>query len=169
MSLTATVEAMLLRELATLRRELEAYHDERLIWCELPGLPNTAGTLALHLAGNLQHYLGARLGGTGYVRDRPAEFSRSDVPRAELLAEVDRATAAVSIGLRGLAPDQLESDFPEPIAATAVPTGDYLLQLVAHAAFHVGQVDYHRRAVTGDSRSVGPLQPVLPAVARRMG
>ncbi len=166
MSTTKTVEAILLRDLATLARELEAYHDERLIWREQPGLPNTAGTLTLHLAGNLQHYIGARLGGNGYVRDRPAEFSRCDVPRAELLSEIDRAALAVSSGLHALPAARLEEDFPEAINGARLSTGDYLVHLVSHAAFHLGQVDYHRRAVTGDARSVEPVRPISPRPAR---
>ena len=53
--------AMLDRDLATLRREVEAYPDERDLWREIPGVPNVGGTLVLHLTGNLQHYLGTRL------------------------------------------------------------------------------------------------------------
>ena len=84
-ALAAAVAAILDRELRTLRRELEAYPDERQLWQEVPGLPNSAGTLALHLTGNLQHYIGACWGGTGYVRNRDAEFGQRDVPRSELL------------------------------------------------------------------------------------
>jgi hypothetical protein len=102
-SLAAGVAAILDRDLRTLRRELEAYPDERQIWQAVPGLPNSAGTLALHLAGNLQHYIGARLGGAGYVRNRDAEFSRRDVPRAELLAEIERARTAIAAALPGVA------------------------------------------------------------------
>ena len=60
--------AQLDRDLRGLRRQLEAYPDERQIWQQVPGLPNTAGTLALHLAGNLQHYIGARWAGTSTAR-----------------------------------------------------------------------------------------------------
>ncbi|MGL4608861.1 MAG: hypothetical protein ACRCYY_04120 [Trueperaceae bacterium] len=71
-----------LREVATLERELDLYPDEASVWKELPGLPNSAGTLFLHLAGNLQHFLGATLGQTGYVRDRDAEFASRGIARA---------------------------------------------------------------------------------------
>ena len=112
----ADLAAMLDRDLRTLRRELEAYPDERQIWQPVPGLPNTAGTLALHLAGNLQHYVGARWGGTGYVRNRDAEFARRDVPRAELIAEIERARAAVAAGLGAVGAEALDAEYPELIA-----------------------------------------------------
>jgi hypothetical protein len=154
------------RDLRTLRRELEAYPDERQIWQEVPGLPNTAGTLALHLAGNLQHYIGARWGGTGYVRDRDAEFARRGVPRAELVAEIERARAAVAAGLAAIDRDALDADYPETIAQSRIRTGEYLVHLSVHFAYHLGQLDFHRRMVTGNQEGVGALRPVELGSAR---
>jgi hypothetical protein len=133
-SLAAGVAAILDRDLRALRRELEAYPDERQIWQEVPGLPNTAGTLALHLAGNLQHYIGARWGGTGYVRNRDAEFARRGVSRAELLSEVEHARAAVAAALPGVSAEALGQDFPEAIADRHIRTDEYLVHLCAHFA-----------------------------------
>ncbi len=162
----ADLAAMLDRDLRGLRRELEAYPDERQIWQPVPGLPNTAGTLALHLAGNLQHYIGAVWGGTGYVRDRPAEFARRDVSRAELIGEIERARAAVAAGLAALRPEDLDADFPEPIAGVRVRSGDMLVHAAAHLGYHLGQLDTHRRLVTGNQAGVGMLKPDELASAR---
>src|SRR5262245_13323309 len=104
---TAAIGRMLSRELRTLRREVEAYPDDATLWKAPPGVPNAAGTLALHLAGNIQHYVGAVLGGSGYVRDRPAEFSKRDVPRDEILREIDAASAAVERTFPSLSDDTL--------------------------------------------------------------
>jgi len=98
--LTTWIAAILRRDLGALRREIEAYADERDIWRVAPGISNCAGTLALHLGGNIQFFVGAVLAGTGYVRDRDAEFARRDVPRAELLREIDAAIAAWSAAWR---------------------------------------------------------------------
>jgi DinB family protein len=165
-TLAADVAAILDRDLRTLRRELEAYPDERLLWQEIPGVANCAGTLALHLAGNLQHYLGAHFGQTGYVRDRDAEFARRGVPRAELLAEVERARAAITAALPRLDDAALQSDFPERIAEARVRTGDYLVHLCTHLAFHLGQLDVHRRVVTARRDAVGAVRPLELASAR---
>ena len=156
--LVADLAAILDRDLNALRRELEAYPDEPAVWREVPGMPNSGGTLALHLAGNLQHYLGAQLARTGYVRDRDAEFTRRSVPRAELLAEVERARAAVRAGLSALEPGALERDFPEAILQTRVRTGEYLVHLCVHFAYHLGQLDAHRRVVTGVAGGVGAMR-----------
>lgn len=162
----AVVEAMLLRELAAVRRSVEAYPDDRSLWALPAGLPNAGGTLVLHVAGNLQHYVGARLGGTGYRRDRDAEFSRRDVPRAALLEEIDAASAAVERTLRTLPESALSRPYPEPVAGLVPTTGDFLVHLAAHLAYHLGQLDYHRRVVTGDRTGVGALSPAALAPAR---
>jgi uncharacterized damage-inducible protein DinB len=157
-TLAADIASILDRDLRTLRRELEAYPDERQLWQELPGQPNTAGTLALHLAGNLQHYIGARWGGTGYVRDRAAEFSRRGVSRAELIGEIEAARSAVALALSQLGDGELKQDYPEEIGGTRVRTAQYLVHLCTHMAYHLGQLDAHRRAVTGNTDGVGAMR-----------
>lgn len=157
--LRSIIQAVLQRDLAAVRRSVEAYPDETQIWAERPGLPNAGGTLALHLAGNLQHYLGAVLGRTGYRRDRDAEFSRRGVPRDALLAELDAAAAAIDRGLAALgdADADLARPYPERIAGREVAVGDFLVHLCAHLAYHLGQLDYHRRVVTGVRDGVGAI------------
>jgi hypothetical protein len=164
--MTHPVKALLLRELATLRRELEAYPDERQIWALPPGIPNSAGTLTLHLAGNIQHFVGNRLGKTGYVRDRAAEFARRDVPRRELIAEIDATERAVSRGMAALTPEILKADYPDVMVGHRYQTEDFLIHLATHCAFHLGQVDYHRRTVTGDATSAKPMDMTQMLTAR---
>ena len=162
--LRSAVHAVLTRELFALRRAVEAYPNEASLWRHLPGLPNSGGTLVLHLAGNLQHFVGAVLGNTGYRRDRDAEFARRDVPREALLAEIDATLTAVDQGLGAVQDEALASPYPEAISGRAVATGDWLVHLAAHLAYHLGQLDYHRRVVTGDSRSIGAVAVAeLPA------
>ena len=153
----STLQTVILRELGAVRRTVEAYPDDATLWAERPGLPNVGGTLVLHLAGNLQHYLGAVLGRSGYRRDRDAEFSRRDVPRAVLLGEIDAAREAVQRGMAAVSDDILAVPYPEPIAGRTVATGDFLVQLATHLAYHLGQLDYHRRVVTGDRRSISAV------------
>ena len=165
-TLAADVAHILDRELRALRRELEAYPEERQLWQALPGVGNSAGTLALHLAGNLQHYFGARFGQTGYVRDREAEFGRRDVSRAELIAEVERARAAVRAGAARLDEGAVAADYPEPVAEARLRTGDYLVHLCVHVAYHLGQLDLHRRVVTGNAEGIGAVRPAELRSAR---
>jgi len=87
------------RELKALRREIETYPSEQDLWEVRPGITNPGGNLALHLAGNIQYFLGNVLGKSGYARNRDAEFGSRDVPRSELLHEIDNAIAAVQTGM----------------------------------------------------------------------
>jgi hypothetical protein len=155
--LSLLIGQFLRRELRSLRLELEAYPDEQLIWSLPPGLPNSAGTLALHLAGNLRHYVGAILGGDGYVRNRDEEFAARDVPRSELLEQISEAETAVESTLPRLSDAQMSQPFPEPIREHHLQTGELLGQLAVHLAYHLGQVSYHRRLVTGNVQGVDAL------------
>lgn len=151
------VQSTLLRDLRALRRELEAYPAEADLWKVPDPLRNSAGTLALHLLGNLRHYIGARLGDTGYVRDRPAEFSRRNVPRAAMIQEIEQTIAEVSTTLERLDERRLVDVYPDAVAGVRFTTGDLLVHLVAHTGYHLGQIDYHRRLVTGAGEPVGAM------------
>lgn len=160
------VAAVICRELRALERELMAYQTEDQVWQLPAGLPNSGGTLALHAAGNLLHFIGAVLGGTSYVRDRDAEFQRRNVPRVELIAELQRAAAVVEETLNGVDPSVLEATYPLAVANRRVVTADFLTHLATHLAYHVGQADFHRRIVTGDAAGVTPVSPTELSTAR---
>jgi hypothetical protein len=164
--LTSAVAAILARDLRTLRREVEAYPDETQLWHVVPGIANPGGTLVLHLTGNLQHFVGACLGASGYLRDRPAEFARRHVPRSELLGEIARAEAIVGV-LARLEDGDLRADFPELVAGNRVATGEYLIHLISHFTYHLGQLDYHRRMVVPGPGGVGAVSPTELSTARR--
>jgi hypothetical protein len=151
-----SVRAMLLRDLATMRREIESYPDDETPWATPPGIANPGGTLALHVAGNLQHFVGALLGGTGYVRDRPAEFERRGVPRAELCRELDAAARVVRDVLAAL-PDGRLAEPMRIVPDLEISAGIFLLHLSTHLTYHLGQMDYHRRLLSGAAGTVDAL------------
>jgi len=152
--------AIFARDLRALRREIEAYPEDRDLWRVAPGITNPAGNLALHLAGNLLYFIGTVLGGTGYVRDREAEFGRRDVPRAELLRQIDAALAAVAQTMDRLSDQDLAKPYPQPVGGVKLTTGDFLLHLAVHFTYHLGQVDYHRRLLTGQA-AAGQIRAVV--------
>ncbi len=161
-----TLAAIISRELRAIERELNAYPTEDQIWQLPTGLPNSGGTLALHAAGNLQHFVGAVLGGSSYVRDRDAEFNRRNVPRAELIEELRRAQVSVQETLARIDHAILDATYPLPVANRRLVTSDFLAHLATHLAYHVGQLDFHRRIVTGDVSGVGPVSPTELASAQ---
>ena len=154
---TDWIRLLITRELASFSREIELFPDEAQIWATAPGIANSAGTLTLHICGNLQHYLGAVLGNTGYVRDRPLEFSARDLPRAVLLENLAKTSEVVRTVLAALTDEQLAADYPDGLGVPRMPTGLFLGQLAVHLAFHLGQAGYLRRMLTGSSESSGAL------------
>lgn len=148
------ITTVITRELKALRREIESYPSEDDLW-EIPaGIANPGGNLALHLAGNLQYFVGNVLGKNGYVRNRDAEFGSRDVPRAELLREIDNAIAAVQLGMSMIGEADLAKPFPEQVGGVSSTTGAFLAHFATHLAYHLGQVDYHRRIMTGEGKTV---------------
>jgi uncharacterized damage-inducible protein DinB len=142
------------RELKALRREIETYPSESDLWEVRPGITNPGGNLALHLAGNIQYFLGNVLGKNGYVRNREAEFGDKDVPRADLLREIDLAIAAVQTGMTKISDADLARPYPESVGGVSSTTGAFLAHFATHLAYHLGQVDYHRRILTGEAKTV---------------
>lgn len=139
------IHQILLRDLDRLETEIRAYASDDRLWVVQGEIRNSAGTLCLHLCGNLQHYFGAVLGGTGYQRDRSAEFARRDVSREELLQQIHAARAAVSVTLPRLDESRLDDDYPERVFDHPVSARFFFIHLTAHLGYHLGQVNYHRR------------------------
>ncbi len=146
------------RELDRVAEEISAYRDERNLWVTQGAQLNAPGTLALHLAGNLLHYIGAGLGDTGYVRDRHAEFNDRDVPRNELVRRLHEARDVTVRVLSSLDEATFDSggfsvELPEPYADMSVR--GFLVHLVWHLGWHEGQIYYHRLAVEPPERAQG--------------
>ena len=151
------IAMVMTRELKALRREVESYPSDAELWESAPGITNPGGNLVLHLAGNIQYFVGAVLGGTGYKRYRDAEFGSRDIPRADLLREIDGAIAAVQAGLARVTDADLTKPFPEAVGGTTPTTGAFLAHLAVHLGYHLGQVDYHRRIISGEGKTVNAL------------
>lgn len=136
------------RDLQRLSQELAAYPDEASLWQGADGIRNSAGTLCLHLLGNLNAYIGAALGHTGYVRHREAEFTTQDVPRTVLLQGIAAVTVVVENTLASLTEADLRAPYPVAVLGHPMTTQYFLLHLHGHLTYHLGQVDYHRRLLT---------------------
>ncbi len=148
------IRRVLVRDLKSLRAELDAYENDSQIWALPDGLKNSAGTLSLHLTGNLRHFIGAQIGQSGYLRDREYEFAARDLARHVLAEQIDAAIADVESALNLLTDSDLELPFPITVGGHQFTIGRFLTHLTAHFAYHLGQIDYHRRIVTGNSAGI---------------
>jgi uncharacterized damage-inducible protein DinB len=133
------------RDLEKLKTEITSYKEEKKLWEVTGGIKNSAGNLCLHICGNLQHFIGAVLGNSGYVRNREAEFSRKNVPLKELRSEIDQTTKAVEKILNNLKEVQLGEKFPINVFGYEMTTEYFLIHLATHLNYHLGQINYHRR------------------------
>ncbi len=135
------------KELDKLKEELAAYEQDELVWKTSEGISNSGGNLCLHLTGNLQHFIGATLGETGFIRNREAEFKLKNIPRQKLLEEVDNAKQVVTDTLEQLSKKELESEYPLQVFGEPLTTQFFLVYLLKHLSYHIGQINYPRRLV----------------------
>ncbi len=143
--LTTVLKTLFNRDLNKLKAELELYRNEKNIWLVENNIANTAGNLCLHLVGNLNAYLGAEIGGTGYLRNRDLEFSLKDIPRAELISMVEATITVVNNALDLLTEEDLQKEYPLQVLPQKTSTEYFLVHLAAHLGYHLGQINYHRR------------------------
>lgn len=136
---------IIVRDLDKLVKELEAFQDEKNIWKTTGNVINPAGNLCLHLVGNLNTYIGKNIGGTGYVRDRNAEFSTKDVPRQTLITSIAQTKMVVMTSLARLDSEALNQTYPENVLGYEMTTHYFLVHLTAHLSWHLGQINYLRR------------------------
>jgi len=143
--LIQTLKVLFRRDLERLRQEIDLYKSEAVIWYTEQGIANSAGNLCLHLVGNLNTYLGAELGKTGYIRQRELEFSLKGLSKASLLEKIDDTMVVVDNALDMLTEAQLDEEYPLLVFDEKTSTGYFLVHLTTHLTYHLGQINYHRR------------------------
>lgn len=136
------------KDLEKLASEVESYPSEKSLWVKADGINNCAGNLALHLVGNLNYFIGAVLGKTGYARNRDAEFEDKDIPRDQLVADIKNTVSVIEQVLRKLDPKSLNETYPIEVFSKPMTTEYFLMHLYGHLNYHLGQVNYHRRLLT---------------------
>ena len=142
---TTTLIQLFERDLDKLKEEISLYESEEKLWVVKDGINNSGGNLCLHLCGNLQHFIGATLGETGYIRNREAEFKAKNVPRAKLLEEIAASRTVVTDTLEQVSKNELANDYPIQVFGEPMTTEWFLIFLLGHLNYHVGQINYHRR------------------------
>ena len=139
------------RDLGRLLEELKAFPSDASLWQTLPGITNSAGNLFLHLEGNLREFIGRQLGGVDYQRQRELEFSSRHLPAEELRDRLGGLPDLVSSVISNLSDAALSQTYPENVLGSPVSTGRFLIHLYGHLNYHLGQIDYLRRALTGSA------------------
>jgi uncharacterized damage-inducible protein DinB len=152
--LIQSLQQIINRDLIKLRQEISSYSDEEKIWHVEKNIANSAGNLCLHLIGNLNTYIGAQYGQTGYVRNRDLEFSQKNVSRDELLRRIDDTIRVMNISLKNITDDTLKEEYPIQVFAEKMTTEFFLVHLATHLTYHLGQINYHRRILDASFKKI---------------
>jgi hypothetical protein len=145
-SLTKTALVEKLEQLFQEVRGMIEPLDDRALWAKPVEPGNSIGHLALHLTGNLNHFVGRQLGHTDYTREREREFTEKNFPpKEELVKRLGEAVALFRKVVSGLTEAQLSATYPEEKFGTVF---EALTSLVVHFALHRGQMSYIARLAT---------------------
>jgi len=140
-----SIKSIFIRDLSKLKGEIESYPNENSIWEIRSDINNSAGNLTLHLIGNLNTYIGAELNKTGYIRNRELEFTQKNVPRVQLIKSIEATINVIENVLDQLSVTDLKKEYPTLIWEKKTSTEYVLIHLTTHLAYHLGQINYHRR------------------------
>jgi hypothetical protein len=136
------------RDLKVLEKEVTAFSSESSLWEIKGSVTNSAGNLTLHLCGNLQHFIGAVIGNSGYVRQREKEFSSKNIPRDQLIKLISETRTQVQRVLSDFVATDFEGDYPLEIMNRKWRTGEFIIHLYGHLQYHLGQINYLRRIIS---------------------
>jgi len=133
------------KELDKLKNEINTYESDDLIWKQADGIQLTGGNLCLYMAGNLQHYIGAMIGDSGYIRNKEAELKAKNVSRERLMEEIENTRQVVVDTLEQVSKAELLKIFPTKDFEEPVTTEYYLVHLLNNFCYHLGQIHFHRK------------------------
>ena len=133
------------RDIRKLIEELNLFENEEDLWKTRGFVKNSAGNLALHIVGGLNHLIGATLAQTGYVRNRDQEFTIKGVERKDVIAQLEALIPMINTTVNDLTEKQMAAEYPIFFDKPNTSTSYVLVQLLLHLNYHLGQVNYVRR------------------------
>ena len=146
--MTTSLIELFIRDLNKLNDEILAYPDEYSIWKVDAKIKNSGGNLAIHIIGNLNHFIGAHLGSTNYIRQRDKEFNDKNVPRELIIDHIKDIKNMLNEVLSSLNKEVLSRNYPIEVFGKPMSTEYFLIHLYGHLNYHLGQINYHRRLLS---------------------
>lgn len=134
-----------IKNLETLQDELNMFKNENDIWKLSGSINNTCGNLAMHLCGNLNHYIGFAIGKNGYTRNRDLEFSIKGLSRDEILDNIKSTIDNIRPVLEKLTQEDLLKKYYYDFFGEGATIDYVLMRLASHFTYHLGQINYFRR------------------------
>ena len=143
--MTTSLIKLYKRELNRLKDQISLFSNNDILWKIDADIKNSAGNLAIHLIGNLNHFIGATLGNSGYIRQRDKEFNDKDVSKELIVNQIDEITVILEEVFSSLTKEDLDKKYPLEVFGKPMTTEYFLLHLYGHLNYHLGQINYHRR------------------------
>jgi hypothetical protein len=112
------------------------------LWSKNGGIPNSIGTLARHLTGNLNHYFGAGILRDGYVRERDREFTETSLPKAKVVSDLQAAVEVAKKAVGAIDEKKVAQPYTAPSGEEYESLAYHIVRLATHFALHCGQADY---------------------------
>ena len=130
------------RDIRKLIGEVNLFRNEEDLWRSRGSVKNPGGNLVLHIIGGLNHFIGATLAQTGYVRNRDQEFISKGVARKDLIAQLEALIPMITETVNS---QHMDNDYPIMFDDMKTTNTYVLVQLLLHLNYHLGQVNYLRR------------------------
>ena len=135
------------RELTTFIDEFKKLPEDKL-WQTTGIIVNSGAVLAKHITGNLNHFFGHVLAGNSYIRDKEKEFNpQADKSRDKIMADLEACPALLQRIITSITEEELSRPFPVEVYG-GMNTFEFLLHLHYHLSYHLGQLNYLRRALS---------------------
>jgi len=135
-------------KLAGVVREVASPLSEEQFWTKPFLYGNSFGHLVLHLTGNLNYYIGSQIAGTGYLRDRPREFSETArLAKNDVMKKFDDAIEVVLETIRAQSTETWSESY-SGAGADAKNRFEMVLQCATHLHHHIGQMMYLKYELT---------------------
>ncbi|TXE10755.1 DUF1572 domain-containing protein [Gelidibacter salicanalis] len=141
------------RDLNKVITELKLYKNESHIWRVEKNISNSAGNLTLHIIGNLHTFIGKEIGKTNYIRNRELEFTQQNVSRQNLIRSIIETIEMIKASLFPMSDEALKKEYPILKFSKIVSTEFLLVHLATHLAYHLGQINYHRRRIENSNEN----------------
>ncbi|MDT3695275.1 MAG: DUF1572 family protein [Ignavibacterium sp.] len=139
------IKSSIVRDLDKLKREISSYKNSENIWKKKEDIPYSAANLCLHLLGNLNHFIGAVIGKSGYIRNRDLELSQNDISVSELIKQIDETVVVVEKTLDNITDEILNQDYPLLFNNQRITNCQMLINTVCYLNYHLGQINFHRK------------------------
>lgn len=140
-----SILALFERDLEKLALEIGSFKKSDNLWITEGEVSNSAGNLCLHLVGNLKHFIGSVIGKTDFQRDREAEFITKNIEVDQLIEMVKETKEVVTTSLSNFNTQNLTQAYPIQVFGKDMSYEFFLLHLISHLNYHLGQINYLRR------------------------